>query len=96
MGVGSPPVSGEALNRFLLILNDRIFDPRVDRGLPNLTAAPVGPDTRPRVSNRRVVAYIRGDDGDSAFFQAIEISARRCTFQCSLERSTENIAATNG
>jgi hypothetical protein len=48
------------------------------------------------VSNRRVVAYIRGDDGDSAFFQAIEISARRCTFQCSLERSTENIAATNG
>src|SRR6202021_1806169 len=40
----------QILKRFLLILNDRIFDSMVDRGIPNLTAAPVGPDTRPPVS----------------------------------------------
>jgi hypothetical protein len=49
---GSPQVPGWGLKRLLLILSDRIFDSRVDRGIPNLTAAPVGPDTRPRVSFR--------------------------------------------
>src|SRR6266436_7388967 len=46
----SPQVSGEVLKRFLLILNDRIFDSSVDRGMPNLAAAPVGPNIRPRHS----------------------------------------------
>src|SRR5271163_3794846 len=43
-------VPGTALKRFLLILSDRIFDSSVDRGMPNFTAAPAGPDTRPQVS----------------------------------------------
>src|SRR5277367_1701885 len=38
------------LKRFLLMFSDRIFDSRVDRGIPSLTAAPAGPDTRPPVS----------------------------------------------
>src|SRR5882724_7167274 len=49
---GSPQVPGMGLKRFLLIFSDRIFHSSVDRGIPNLTAAPVGPDTRPRVSFR--------------------------------------------
>ena len=40
----------QVLKRFLLIFNDRIFDSMVDRGIPSLTAAPVGPATRPPVS----------------------------------------------
>src|SRR4029077_6364609 len=46
----SPQVSGEVLKRFLSIFSDRIFDSSVDRGMPNLAAAPVGPDIRPRLS----------------------------------------------
>src|SRR6266446_9972621 len=46
----SPQVSGEALKRFLSIFSDRIFDSSVDRGMPSLSAAPSGPNTRPRVS----------------------------------------------
>src|SRR5262249_7961909 len=46
----SAQVSGEVLKRFLSIFRDRIFDSSVDRGMPNLAAAPVGPDTRPPVS----------------------------------------------
>src|ERR1700681_3080327 len=44
--------SYSALKRLLLIFSDRIFDSRVDRGIPNLTAAPVGPNIRPRLSFR--------------------------------------------
>src|SRR6267154_6881820 len=50
VGDGSHQVPGIGLKRFLSIFSDRIFDSRVDRGIPNLAAAPVGPDTRPRVS----------------------------------------------
>src|SRR5580704_18105028 len=48
----TPQVPGSDLKRFLLILSDRIFDSSVDRGIPNFTAAPAGPDTRPPVSFR--------------------------------------------
>jgi hypothetical protein len=34
------------LKRFLSIPSDLIFDSSVDRGMPNLAAAPVGPNTR--------------------------------------------------
>src|SRR5260221_12592778 len=47
---GSPQAPRWGVKRFLSIFSDRIFDSRVDRGIPNLTAAPLGPDTRPRVS----------------------------------------------
>ena len=40
-------VPGRVLKRFLLIFRERIFDSRVDRGMPNLAAAPFGPYTRP-------------------------------------------------
>ena len=50
LGSGSPQVPGIGLKRCLSIFSDRIFDSRVDRGIPKLTAAPVGPDMRPRVS----------------------------------------------
>ena len=40
------------LKRFLLIFNDRIFDSRVDRGIPSLVAAPEGPYTRPPHSRK--------------------------------------------
>jgi hypothetical protein len=36
----------------LLIFSERIFDSSVDRGMPNLAAAPVGPKIRPRHSFR--------------------------------------------
>src|ERR1700686_928037 len=49
---GIPQVPGIALKRFLLILSDRIFDSNVDRGMPNLAAAPLGPKIRPRLSFR--------------------------------------------
>src|SRR5258708_31526168 len=35
------------LKRFLLMLSDRIFDSSVDRAIPNLAAAPDGPNIRP-------------------------------------------------
>ena len=38
-----------ALKRNLLILNDRIFDSKVDGGMPRAVAAPAGPDTLPLV-----------------------------------------------
>src|SRR5882762_3312359 len=34
----------QTLKRSLLIFSDRIFDSSVDRGMPNLTAAPARPD----------------------------------------------------
>src|SRR4029077_1344372 len=40
------------LKRFLLIFSDLIFESRVDPGIPNLAAAPDGPDTRPPDSRR--------------------------------------------
>src|ERR1700691_4821916 len=40
------------LKRFLSIFNTRIFDSRVDRGMPSLSAAPSGPYTRPPQSRR--------------------------------------------
>src|SRR5580704_13402747 len=48
----SPQISGEALKRFLSMFSDLIFDSRVVRGMPNLAAAPVCPDTRPPVAFR--------------------------------------------
>src|SRR5882672_10278740 len=52
MAYESPHVSGEVLKRFLLIFSDRIFDSSVDRGMLNLAAAPVGPNTRPWLAFR--------------------------------------------
>jgi len=46
----SPQISDKVLKRSLSIFSDLIFDSKVDRGIPNLAAAAVGPDTRPRVS----------------------------------------------
>ena len=40
------------LKRFLSILNDLIFDSKVDPGRPSLTAAPAAPDTCPPLSRR--------------------------------------------
>jgi hypothetical protein len=48
----SPQLLGFALKRFLSIFRDLIFDSRVDRGMPNFAAAPVGPNTRPRLAFR--------------------------------------------
>ena len=42
----SPHVSVSGLKRFLSIFSDFIFDSSVDRGMPNLAAAPIGPNTR--------------------------------------------------
>lgn len=47
-----PQLFGFVLKRFLSIFSDLIFDSNVDRGTPNLTAAPVAPDTRPRLPFR--------------------------------------------
>src|SRR6266436_6340834 len=44
--------SGSVLKRFLSIFSDLILDSSVDRGMPNLAAAPVGPNTRPRLAFR--------------------------------------------
>src|ERR1700685_3927030 len=49
-GCGFSSPDNQDLKRFLLIFNDRIFDSSVDRGIPNLVAAPVGPKTRPALS----------------------------------------------
>jgi hypothetical protein len=48
----SPHVSGEVLKRFLSIFSDLILDSSVDRGMPNLAAAPLGPNIRPLLSFR--------------------------------------------
>src|SRR5713226_1326741 len=48
----SPQVSDKVLKRFLSIFSDLIFDSSVDRGMPNLAAAPLGPNIRPRLSFR--------------------------------------------
>src|SRR5260370_16736800 len=45
-------IPAQLLNRFLLILSDRIFDSTVDRGIPSIAAAPDGPNTRPSLSRR--------------------------------------------
>src|SRR5258708_39437073 len=42
------------LKRFLSIFSDRIFESRVDPGMPSLAAAPDCPDTRPPLSRRAV------------------------------------------
>ena len=38
------------LKAILVDFSDRILDSSVDRGIPNLAAAPAGPKTRPRLS----------------------------------------------
>ena len=48
----SPQVPACVLKWFLSIFSDLIFDSSVDRATPNLAAAPVGPNTRPRLSFR--------------------------------------------
>jgi hypothetical protein len=45
------------LKRFLSILSALIFDSSVDRGMPNLPAAPYGPNTR-----QLDRAYVQRDD----------------------------------
>ena len=53
--VGQAPANLERsvpLKRFLLIFSVRIFDSRVDRGMPSFSAAPQGPYTRPPHSRR--------------------------------------------
>ena len=47
---GSTQLSLFVLKRFLSIFSDLIFDSSVERGMPNLPAAPCGPNTRPRLS----------------------------------------------
>src|SRR5258706_14535600 len=47
-----PQLSGFVLKQFLSIFSALIFDSSVDRGMPNLAAAPVGPNTRPRLAFR--------------------------------------------
>ena len=42
------------LNRFLSMCSERIFDSRVERGMPSFAAAPSGPATRPREPARAV------------------------------------------
>src|SRR6202040_2529815 len=67
-----PQVPGIGLKRFLSIFSDRIFDSRVDRGIPNLTAAPVGPNIRPRLSFKAasIISFscARSLPGSSAWF----------------------------
>src|SRR6185295_8376106 len=41
-----------ARKRLLLIRSERIFDSRVERGIPSLPAAPDGPATRPPLVRR--------------------------------------------
>src|SRR6266851_2524360 len=48
----NPQVPVEVLKRYLSIFSDLIFDSSVDRGMPNLAAAPVGPNTRPWLAFR--------------------------------------------
>jgi|HubBroStandDraft_5_1064220.scaffolds.fasta_scaffold87239_2 hypothetical protein len=45
LGDGHCYLPGSTLKRFLSIFSERIFDSSVDRGTPNLAAAPVGPKT---------------------------------------------------
>ena len=47
ISVENPHVPDGALKRFLLMLNNRIFDSKVDRAIPSLAAAPDGPNIRP-------------------------------------------------
>src|SRR5271170_1504650 len=47
-----PQLSGSTLKRFLSIFSTLILDSSVDRGMPNLAAAPVGPNTRPELAFR--------------------------------------------
>src|SRR5208337_2913956 len=54
----------EALKRYLLMFIERIFDSRVEGGIPSLAAAPEGPDTRPRVSARAAPMISRSSLAD--------------------------------
>src|SRR6266403_5871510 len=47
-----PQIAYRVLKRFLSIFSDLILDSSVDRGMPNLAAAPVAPNTRPRLSSK--------------------------------------------
>jgi len=47
-GRGAPGFRQVVRKRCLSICRDRIFDSRVDLGIPSLAAAPSGPATRPR------------------------------------------------
>ena len=47
-----------ALKRFLSIFSDRIFDSSVDRGMPNLAAAPVGPEHAPATFFQRRLNHV--------------------------------------
>ena len=57
-------VSAEALKSYLLICIARIFDSRVEGGIPSLAAAPDGPDTRPLASARATQTISRSSIAD--------------------------------
>jgi len=50
------------LNLYLLIFINLIFDSRVDGGMPSLSAAPIGPDTQPRVSAKAAPIIFRSSN----------------------------------
>src|SRR6266403_261226 len=60
------------LKRFLSILSERIFDSNVDRGMPNLAAAPAAPNTLPPLSFRAA----------SIMFFSCAISLRESSIGC--------------
>ena len=53
-----------AMKLYLLICIDRIFDSRVDGGMPSLAAAPDGPETRPLVSAKAASIISRSSVAD--------------------------------
>jgi len=52
------------LKLYLLMFIDRIFDSKVDGGIPSKAAAPDGPDTRPRASARAESIILRSSVAD--------------------------------
>ena len=76
----SPQVSGEVVKRFLSIISDRILDSSVERGMPNLAAAPVGPNIRPRLSFRAasIMSFLRSIARANLSDGFLRLSRRLC------------------
>jgi hypothetical protein len=70
------------LNRNLLIFNDRIFDSRVEAGMPKTAAAPEGPDTLPADSAKAASIF--------CFSWTADILARGWLAERALEDSIES------
>src|SRR5437879_13246816 len=83
------------LKRFLFIFSDLIFDSNVDPGIPNLAAAPVGPDTCPPLSRR--AASIISFSWSASFLEnstcAVGSVARGC--RVSQLSSTEQVSVSH-